>query len=71
MEKGQVSRMMACSVVGSLSSVQSGIEKLTERTGADELMVVSDVFDHQARLRSYALIAEAAQVRPEATAAAH
>ena len=28
-------------------------------TGADELMIVSDVFDHEARLHSYRLIAEA------------
>jgi hypothetical protein len=30
-----------------------------QETGADELMVVSDVYDHAARLRSFALIAEA------------
>jgi luciferase family oxidoreductase group 1 len=70
LEKAQVSRMMACSVVGSLGSVRAGIEKLVARTGANELMVVSDVFDHEARLRSYTLIAEAAHVRPEAAAAA-
>ena len=29
------------------------------RTGADELMVTSQIFDHQARLRSFAIAAEA------------
>ena len=67
MEKAQVSRMMACSIVGSVDSVRTGVEKLIDRTGADELMIVSDVFDHPTRLRSYELIARA--VRPVAVPA--
>ena len=59
MEKAQVSRMMACSVIGSPETVRDGVTKLVERTGADELMIVSDVFDHPTRRRSYALIVEA------------
>jgi len=31
-------------------------------TGADELMIVSDVYDHAARLRSFELIAGAANI---------
>lgn len=59
LEKAQVSRMLACSIVGSQDSVRNGIGKLVERTGANELMIVSDVFDHRTRLRSYELIAAA------------
>ena len=33
---------------------------LIEETGADELIVVSDVYEHAERLRSFELIAEAA-----------
>jgi luciferase family oxidoreductase group 1 len=60
MEKAQASRMLAYSVVGGPETVRAGLEQVAEETGADELMVVSAVYDHEARKRSYALIAEAA-----------
>jgi luciferase family oxidoreductase group 1 len=62
-EKAQVSQMLGCSVVGSPDTVRAGLAGLVERTGADELMIVSDVFDFEARLRSFRLIAEAAGLR--------
>jgi hypothetical protein len=40
--------------------VRAGIDALVAETEADELIVVSDVFDHGARLRSFKLIAQAA-----------
>ncbi|WP_395823313.1 hypothetical protein [Collimonas sp.] len=61
LEKAQASQMLACSIIGSPETVRAGIERFLLRTGADELMIVSDVFDHQARLHSYELIAEAAR----------
>jgi luciferase family oxidoreductase group 1 len=70
LEKAQVSRMLACSVVGSPDTVREGIEKLVARTGADELMIVSDIFDHSTRVRSYALIADAVRPLNEPIAAA-
>jgi len=57
LEKVQVQRKLAVSIYGSPETVRTGIERLVERTQADELMVVSDVFDHAARLRSLELIA--------------
>ncbi len=59
MEKAQVMEMLAVSVVGSPATVRAGIADLVGRTGADELIVVSDVYDHTARLRSFELIAAA------------
>ena len=59
-EKAHASQMLACSVVGSVDTVRQGLEALVDRTKADELMVVSDVFDFERRLRSFELIAEAA-----------
>jgi len=44
-------------------TVRSGIDALVERTQADELMIVSDVFEHAARRRSYELIATAMAAR--------
>jgi len=60
MEKAQAMQMLARSIVGSPESVRAGIAALVAETGVDELMVVSDVYDHGARLRSFELIAEAA-----------
>lgn len=57
-EKAQVSQMLACSVVGSPESVREGIRSMIDRTGADELMIVSDIFDPEKRLRSFEIIAE-------------
>ena len=59
MEKAQAMRMLARSIVGSPETVRAGIEALVAETGADELMIVSDVYDHAKRLRSFELIAEA------------
>ena len=59
MEKAQAMQMLARTIIGTPDSVRAGIEALVDETGADELMVVSDVFDHKARLHSYRLIAEA------------
>ena len=58
MEKLQVSSMLACSFVGSSQTVQRGLERFVEQTGADELMVASAIYDHSARLRSYEILAE-------------
>jgi luciferase family oxidoreductase group 1 len=63
-EKAQAMRMLARSIIGSRDTVAAGIRALTEETAADELIVVSDVYDHARRLRSFELIAEAAGIRP-------
>jgi alkanesulfonate monooxygenase SsuD/methylene tetrahydromethanopterin reductase-like flavin-dependent oxidoreductase (luciferase family) len=45
--------------VGDAATVAERIEAFVERTGADELMITSQIFDHEARLRSYEIVAEA------------
>jgi len=71
LEKAQAMRMLARSIYGSPATVRAGLAALVAETGADELIVVSDVFDHQKRLTSFRLIAEAAGILPtEARAAA-
>ncbi len=59
MEKAQAKRMLARSIVGSPDTVRKGVAALVEETGADELIVVSDVYEHAERLRSLELIARA------------
>jgi luciferase family oxidoreductase group 1 len=57
-EKAQASQMLACSVVGSPETVRNGIRGMIDRTNADELMIVSDIFDPEKRLRSFEIIAD-------------
>lgn len=58
-EKAQASQMLACSSVGNPETVRKGIRSMIDRTDADELMIVSDIFDPDERLRSFQIIAEA------------
>ena len=60
-EKAQAGGMLARSIIGSVDTVRAGLDALIAETGADELMIVSDVYDHHARLRSFELIAAAGQ----------
>jgi luciferase family oxidoreductase group 1 len=58
-ERAQAMSMLQRSIIGGPETVARGIDRLVEETGADELMIVSDVYDHAQRLRSYELIATA------------
>lgn len=57
-EKYQALRMLANSVVGSPASVRKGLEQFVTTTQVDELMIVTSIYDHAARIRSYELLAE-------------
>ena len=63
MDRFGMEEMLACSVVGSGEAVREGLAAFAERTGADELMVTSQIFDHSARLRSYELARPAVVAR--------
>jgi luciferase family oxidoreductase group 1 len=58
-ERAQAMHMLSRSIYGSVETVRAGLAALVEETGADELMIVSDVFEHAARRRSIELIADA------------
>ncbi|HYZ63887.1 MAG TPA: LLM class flavin-dependent oxidoreductase [Acetobacteraceae bacterium] len=69
-EKAQVSRMLACSFVGSAETVRRGLERFIAETGADELMAAAAIYDQAARIHSYEILAEvAASLGPKAAAA--
>ena len=68
-ERHQAQQMMERMIIGSRETVATGIGKLVAETGADELMIVSDIYDHQKRLRSFELIAEVAGERETVTQA--
>ena len=57
-EKARASTMLTYAFVGARESVRAGLEAFIARTGADELMVASAIYDHGARLRSYEILAE-------------
>jgi luciferase family oxidoreductase group 1 len=59
LERAQAMRMLACAFVGSARTVREGLSEFVTRTQADELIVVSAIYSHAARLRSYELLAEA------------
>ena len=57
-ERAQVLAMLSRSIIGSRGTVASGLAALVAETGADEVMVVSDVHDFDARLQSFEIIAQ-------------
>jgi luciferase family oxidoreductase group 1 len=59
MEKAQASSMLACSFYGSTDTIKAKLAPLIEATGANELMVAAAIWDHQARVRSFELLAQA------------
>jgi luciferase family oxidoreductase group 1 len=52
-------QVLTCSAIGDAAAVKASIQAFAERTGADELMITSQIYDHRARLRSYEIVAEA------------
>ena len=58
MEKAQVDHALSCAVVGSADTVRDGLAAFIERTGANELIITAQIFDHEARKRSYTIVAE-------------
>jgi luciferase family oxidoreductase group 1 len=60
-EAATARQMLACSIVGGPATVREGLRAFRERTGADELMIVSDLYDPTLRRRSFEIIAEAAR----------
>jgi luciferase family oxidoreductase group 1 len=63
-EKAKVERMLACSAVGSPARVQARLQAIVDRTEANELIVAGALHDHQARLRSYELLAAISLQKP-------
>jgi luciferase family oxidoreductase group 1 len=59
MHRMMIEEMLSCTVVGSGETVRRGLHAFVDATGADELMIASQIFDHAARLRSYELTAAA------------
>ena len=59
--RAMLDEVLSCSAVGSPATVHQALHAFIERTGADELMITSQIFDHQARMKSYEIAARAAR----------
>ena len=62
-EKYHAEHMLKYSIVGSRETVRRELVKFLELTQADELMIVTSIYDHTARVRSYEIIAELAELK--------
>jgi luciferase family oxidoreductase group 1 len=70
-ERAAVESRLGAAIVGSNATVKAGLEKLVGETGADEVIVVTDTYDHADRLQSYRRVADvAAMIQATATVAA-
>src|SRR5690606_21342757 len=58
-ERAIAARYRALQVVGAPGAVRARIGAMAAEAGADEVMVTSNIHGHEARLRSYELLAEA------------
>jgi luciferase family oxidoreductase group 1 len=57
-ERALLDQVLSCSAIGSAATVSAQLKAFIAHTGADELMITSQIFDHPARLRSYQITAE-------------
>ena len=57
-EKAMVGQSLSCSAVGSAAVVEERLRMLIAETGADELITTGQIYDHEARLRSFEIAAE-------------
>jgi len=56
--RDMLDEVLSCTAIGSPDSVRHSLKEFIERTGADELIIASMIYDHAARLRSYEITAE-------------
>jgi luciferase family oxidoreductase group 1 len=56
-ERAAVESRLGEAIIGSDATVKAGLEKLVSKTGADEVIVVTDTYEHADRLASYERVA--------------
>ena len=57
-ERAVLEEVGSCAFVGDAQTVQDGLEQFIARTGADELIIASQIYDPVARIRSYEITAD-------------
>jgi luciferase family oxidoreductase group 1 len=61
-ERSAVESKLDAAIVGSNATVKAGLEKLVSETGAAEVIVVTDTYEHADRLQSYRRVADVARM---------
>ena len=59
-ERAAVENRLRAAIVGSDETVKSGLKKLVDDTAADEVIVVTDTYEHADRIESYQRVADIA-----------
>lgn len=62
-EKAAIQQMMHYSFIGSKESIAEKMSGFIEETGVDEIMAVSHIYDHKARIKSYELLSQLKEIR--------
>lgn len=57
-EEAAVKQMLAYSFIGGPDKIRAEIQSFLQRTGVDEIMATTHIYDHAARLRSYEIFAQ-------------
>ncbi|WCK56640.1 LLM class flavin-dependent oxidoreductase [Aneurinibacillus sp. Ricciae_BoGa-3] len=57
-EKRAVEQQLGSSIVGAPHTVEERLQKFLDDTQANEMMVISQIFDHEARLHSYEILSD-------------
>lgn len=58
-ERAMLNQVLSCTAIGTAQKVLSEIQAFAAKTEADELMLTSQIYDHQSRLKSYRITATA------------
>jgi luciferase family oxidoreductase group 1 len=56
-QRAMLDSVLSCSAIGGPAKVEAAIAGFAAETGADELMITCQMFDHRARLRSFEIAA--------------
>ena len=57
-EKAGVERALSASLIGAPEAVRDGLDRFIRRHQPDELLIAGQIYDHKARLRSFAIVSE-------------
>jgi luciferase family oxidoreductase group 1 len=67
-ERAILEQVLSCASIGTPEILRSDLRSFVQRTGADELMITCQIFDHEARLRSFEIAAQVLGESPGARA---
>ncbi len=62
-ERAALAQRARYTVVGSSATVQRRLQEIAAETGCDEIIITSQIYDHQARLRSFEMVSGVAELQ--------